>query len=428
MIRNHFAAVVGELRDNRCAWIPEAQAWYFHDAGRQLWRPDSGLAERAATEYALKTFPDKLPGRFAREALAYAKTDDTIQRPLADFDAASGLIGTTLGPIKLDSDEPLDPAVPWPVTKTLGGCPNPGWAGSAWAEFLMSAVPDADSRRWLQLWAGSCLKGVSNDRCLLFIYGPGGTGKSLFVEVLMHAFGDYACILPAEILMGRPGADAPYWKATLRGKRLAVINETAEGDYWNSPAAKSLSGGDTIHARNPYGLPFAFQPQFKIVVVSNEPPNLGRVDSAIRDRLVVFPFAQRPTTPDTGLKARLLSEADFVLGWALEGFYALRDQFSDRLTAAAPQMIADATSAYLADVDLVGEWLEEQTETDWQAEYPPHMIYASYVRFVEQMGRRPKSWNNLRNDLVEREAIRCRKSNGKRLVVGLRIPGEWTDA
>lgn len=420
----HFAAVIGELRESKVVWVPEAQSWYAHDVLRGVWAPDLGLAERTVTDYALKEFPDKLPGRFAREALAYAKTDDSLVRRITEFDAVPGLLGTTNGPMQLKPDIATDPTVPWMVTKTLGGCPNLGWQSSRWASFLEQSLPDEGSRQWLQLWAGSCLKGISNDRCLLFVYGPAGTGKSKFIEAFMHALGEYACVLPADVLMGKQSSDAAYWKASLQGKRLAVINETDDGDYWNSAAAKSLSGGDTIHARNPYGRPFQFAPQFKIAVVSNHPPNLGRVDTAMRDRLVVIPFTRRPTMPDTALDEKLRSEADLILGWALEGFYALTEQYNDRLTAAAPAMVAEATNAYFADVDLVAEWLEEVTETDWTSELTPSAVYRSYVQYVESVGKRPKSWQNVKNDLEEREAIRMKKSNGRRLVVGLRVASE----
>jgi putative DNA primase/helicase len=426
MMRDHFQAVVADLRAAGLLWVEEAGAWWMFDRVKHLFHPDGGLATRAVSQYALKNFPDKLPGRFCREALDYAKTDDVLRRSIGDFDGHSGYLGTPLGPIRIDRDEPLDPGIAYPITMTLAAAPGSS-SGSRWEEFLSEAVPDDDARRWLQLWAGSCLTGTANTRCLLFIYGPGGTGKSIFVETLLHAFADYGCVIPPEVLLGTRGSDAPYWKATLKGKRLAVINETGEGDYWNAPAAKSLSGGDSIHARNPYGRPFAFVPTHKIVVVSNDPPQLAKVDGAMRDRMVVVRFTTRPRSADPGLKARLASEADAVLGWALEGFYALRDQFGGRLVETVPQSIRATTEDYLAEIDTVGEWIAENTEQDWSAQHSPTVVYADYRRFVEERGKRPKSWANLRHDLDERGAIRLTRTNGKRWVVGLRVAQEWSN-
>lgn len=424
-IRNHFAAIVGSLRDARVVWVDALQHWMVFDPIEFRYKHDRGLAERVVTDYVMREFPDKLPGRFAREAMAYAKTDDTVARSFEDFDASSGLIGTPLGAIRIDTDELLDPSIAYPITMTVTQAPDIGYIDSRWEQFVGESMPDHAARQWLQMWAGSCLTGVSNQRCLVFVYGPGGTGKSIFVETLLHAFGDYGCIIPAEVLLGVRGSDGAYWKAVLKGKRMAVVNETGEGDYWNAPAAKSLTGGDTIHARNPYGRPFAFTPTHKLIVVSNDPPQLGKVDSAMRDRMAVLRFETRPTIRDTGLKATLRAEAGKVLGWALEGLYRLQDEFKGDLMAAMPVSIRAFTDEYLTDVDTVGEWLAESTETDWDCQMGHRPIYASYKAYVEGVGRKPKSWTNLRNDLIEREALRDVRTAKSRVYIGLRVQEVW---
>lgn len=430
-MRERFARVVGALRDNRLCWVDEAQQWWWYDGREYRWKPDGGLAERVAVEVGLDDAPDRLPGKFVREALSWARSDDTLRASIMDFDSVDRHLGTPAGVIDLDKHDGLDPGMPWKVTMAVGGVPDP-YGPSEWEAFLEEAVPCEEVRQWLQLWAGSILHGQTSQHCLLFVHGPGGTGKSLFAETLLAAMHDYGCVMPAELLIGRGGSDAGYWKASLKGKRLAVINETGEGDYWNAPQAKALTGGDTVHARHPYGRPFAFLPTHKVLVVSNDPPQLSKVDEAFRRRLAVVRFDTKPHRIDRGLKDRLRRAAPKVLGWMQTGLVALQERFGGDLMAARPSLIREYTDAYLTDVDLVGEWLAEATEQDWHASEAPTAVYGSYREFVSARGRHPKSWSNLRHELEEREVAKFVRANGQRRVLGLRVSatsagyGQWT--
>ena len=424
-IREKFGKVVGGLRESRIAWVEEAAAWWMHDPLQFVWKPDGGMAERIATDIALADEPDRLPGRFVREALTWAKSDDTIRRSIAEFDALPNVLGTPLGPIDLTTHSGMDVTVPWPITMSTVAVPSYTGTGR-WDTFIAEAVPDEPTRLWLQLWAGSVLAGRADQACLLFCYGKGGTGKSKFAEALMYALGDYGCTIPSDIIVGRGGADGPYWKATLKGKRLGIVNETPEGEYWNAPQMKSLTGGDTIHARHPYGRPFCFNPSHSILVVANDPPHLSKVDSSITRRLAVVGFNAVPKRRELDLAAQLRADAANILGWCQAGLVALNDLYGGDLMATMPDAVRASTSEYLDEVDTVGEWLSENTEQDWNWTCSPTTIWGDYRRYCEDRGRKPKSWQNLRNDLVGREVIRYRRANGKREVVGLRVPEAWS--
>lgn len=420
-VLERFAEVVGALREDGLVWVEEEECWWWYDPAAYLWKPDGGLAERTATALALKAAPDRLPGKFVREALAWAKTDESLRRSILDFDADPRVVNTPLGPIDLRTHysargEPR-------CTKTLAAAPETV-PESPWTSFLAEAVPDEAARQWLQLWAGTLLLGDASSHCLLFVYGPGGTGKSLFAETLLHALGTYASVIPADVLVGSRGSDGAYWKATLKGLRLAVVNETGEGDYWNAPQAKSLSGGDLVHARNPYGRPFAFQPSHKLLVVSNDPPQLSKVDDAFRRRMAVVRFDRKPKCPEPRLKDILRADAASVLGWMQAGLIGLEEHFSGHLMATMPDAIRASTDAYFEEVDVVGEWLDEATETDWNHVSSAKFVYADYRRFCEERGRKAKSWPNLRHDLVEREAIRVRRTGKAREIIGLRVASD----
>jgi len=60
-IRNHFAAIVGSLRDARVVWVDALQHWMVFDPMEFRYKHDKGLAERVVTDYVMREFPDKLP-------------------------------------------------------------------------------------------------------------------------------------------------------------------------------------------------------------------------------------------------------------------------------------------------------------------------------------------------------------------------------
>ena len=62
-----------------------------------------------------------------------------------------------------------------------------------WLSFLEDATQaDAGLVRFLQQIAGYCLTGDTREHALFFIYGPGGNGKSVFLNTLNGILADYA--------------------------------------------------------------------------------------------------------------------------------------------------------------------------------------------------------------------------------------------
>jgi putative DNA primase/helicase len=424
-----FAQVVGALRDGKLRWIEERgrDGWVRFDEARLRWVPDGGVARRTATEIALRNEPYRSPRTFVTDSLQWAMDDDSIRASIHDFDSIDRELGTPSGVIDLGTCSGKSTAVPWLLMKQTRATPDCNARGP-WHQALAEWLPDEGTRQWLQLWAGSVLHGSTAQHCLLFIHGPGGSGKSTFSEVFQHALGDYAKVLSSALLIGRTGSDNQYLRASLKGVRLAVFNETGEGEYWNAPEAKSLTGGDTVHAREPYGKPFAFPATHKVLCVSNDPPNLSKVDEAIRRRFAIIEFNARHDKVDRGLRERLEAAAPEVLGWALEGLVALQEQFDGQLMDQRPEGILAATEDYFDDVDLLGEWIAERCsiEPGYRTSFQP--IYDSYRDYCDAVGRSPKSWQSLRKELVNRKVIQVVRTKSARWVENLRVnPDLMTD-
>ena len=70
---------------------------------------------------------------------------------------------------------------------------------------------------------------------------------------------------------------------------MVVSDEVPEGRKLNESLVKNLTGGDQIHARNPYEKPFSFDPPTPLDVWKPQTSYLG-MDHGIWRRIYLVPF------------------------------------------------------------------------------------------------------------------------------------------
>ena len=69
-----------------------------------------------------------------------------------------------------------------------------------------------------------------------------------------------------------------------------VSDEVPEGRKLNESLVKNLTGGDQIHARNPYEKPFSFAPTHTLWIYGNHKPVITGMDHGIWRRIYLVPF------------------------------------------------------------------------------------------------------------------------------------------
>jgi len=236
------------------------------------------------------------------------------------------------------------------VAAAMSGTPSP-----LWDSFLGEVVPDEEVRAFLQRFFGYCLTGSTVEHAMLFLWGTGRNGKSVFLNIISWVLGDYALTAPAETFTAGRGDRHETELARLQGARLVIAQEVQSGRSWNEARIKAITGGDLITARYMRQDYFSFTPQFKLVMAGNHKPALGTVDIAIRRRMLLIPFTT--TIPenevDPQLFEKLKAEGPQILRWMLEG--CIDWQISGLNPPAA---VIAATDEYLAAEDAVGLFLE----------------------------------------------------------------------
>lgn len=225
--------------------------------------------------------------------------------------------------------------------------------------------------RFVQRWAGYCLTGCMTEHAVLVLFGYGGNGKSLFVNVLSRVLGPYAGKAPERLLTQTRGERHPTELADLQGTRLLVASETERGHALNESRVKDLTGGEVVKARGMRQDFFQFKPQAKIILSSNYKPAIVGTDAGIWRRLRLVHLRQQfrdekeaerdgvPFDPalakDPHLEEKLVDELPGILTWAVRG---CRDWIANGL--GCPAVVAEATASYRAAEDLLGQFLQER--------------------------------------------------------------------
>jgi putative DNA primase/helicase len=354
--------------------------------------------------------------RFARSDPSHAVTSDV-------WDNDPWLLGTSKGTLDLRTGRMHQPRPDEGITK-LTGCPPESKAPELWLRFLTDATRgDQEMMTYLQRVAGYCLTGLTNEHALFFIYGPGGNGKSVFLNILVHILGDYAISAPMDTFTSSKFNSHPTELAMLKGARLVTASETEKGRAWAEARIKALTGGDPITARFMRENFFTYQPQFKLLFAGNHQPALSAVDPAMRRRFNMMPFVNKPTQPDHMLEEKLKAEAGRILSWSLQGCLDWQREGLGR-----PSSVVEATAEYFENQDLFGQWIQECCDTGPDRWDLPARLYNSWVIFCRRNGEFPGTSKDF-GDLLDKEYPR-KRSNGirKHMRISARAVTEVTDS
>jgi putative DNA primase/helicase len=267
-------------------------------------------------------------------------------------------------------------------TKIAAVCAaDPGTPHPLWDAFLTRVTGDnAELIGFLQRFLGYCMTGHVIEHVLLFLYGKGANGKSVFVGTVSGILKDYAAVAPMEMFLTSQYDRHPTEIARLHGVRLITASETQQGRAWDEAKIKNLTGGDKLTGRFMRGDFFDFTPTHKLLISGNHKPSLRNVDEAIRRRLLLVPFTvQIPEAErDAELAKKLEAEWSAILRWMINGCLAWR-----REGLKVPKVVREATDGYFADQDAIGEWLEAQTTTQHDVFTLTKHLFASWRQWCE---------------------------------------------
>jgi putative DNA primase/helicase len=385
-------------------WVKDRTTVVF-DLVRSVCRLQANLAE--GNDHLAMTLASRQKVA-AVEALA--RSDRRHARTADDFDADPWALNTPGGVVdlrtgKLRPHSRTDHHTKITAVAPGGDCPR-------WKKFLHEiTLGDEQAVAYLQRWAGYMLTGETREHAFIFVYGPGGNGKSVLANTLAGMLGDYAAAAPMETFMATPNDRHPTDMAGLRGARLVLAQETEAGRALAEAKIKALTGGDKISARFMRGDFFEFTPQFKLMMVGNHRPELKHPDEAMRRRLHLLPLTYRPPAPDRLLADQLRAEMPGILAWAIKGCLIWQ---RDRLGMA--EVVRQASAEYFAEQDVLAQWIAERTEPDPGSSAAAAAMFRDWSEWAQKRGQPPGS---LKGFIAEMERLAAKK----RTKAGVVFPG-----
>ncbi|MGX0977204.1 putative DNA primase/helicase [Roseovarius sp. MBR-51] len=404
--------------DDRLDHLTRTRA-YLRDRAEDL----TGWAERKAAALDEKE-GDKLrawakdQSRWLRNKITVASVESLARSNPASvarsdaFDENRLLLGTPGGTVDLRTGDLRQAARGDMITKLTACAPTaPGSRPEKWLTFLHEIFDgDADLVAFLQRAAGYALTGLTTEHKLLFLYGTGRNGKSVFLNTLTHIWGDYARRAAAETFLNSAVEKHSTGLAGLQGARLVAGSELPVGKTWDESVIKDLTGGDRMTARFMRGDFFDFDPQMTLMIAGNNQPSFRGVDEAIRARVALVPFLVTipPERRDKSLSDKLRAEGPQILRWAIEGALQWLDKGLN-----VPAKVAAASTEYMDDEDTLGQFLIDETATDPAGFVTTTDLHDRFKFWCDRQGLHPWTLHTLRKELKSRGFQDHRRPHGR---------------
>lgn len=282
-----------------------------------------------------------------------------------------------------------------------------------------AALPD-DAQSWAQVRLGQGLTGYPTpDDKLPVLRGAGSNGKTTVIDAVRHAVGqDYAVTMPERVLLARPG-DHPTELMTLRGARLALMEEFPELGHLNVKRLKDLHGTGQMSARFCGQDTVQWSPTHTAVVTTNYLPRVDESDHGTWRRLVLVDFPYRFVSSDEesrslmdrigdpNLRERLRhgtgGQPEAVLAWLIEG--AVKWYEAGRTMPPEPESVLKATQKWRATADLVMRYLAERVVFDPEYYIVSTEMYQDFVEWLGSNGHRPWSDQNFTARLAQHNEV-----------------------
>jgi putative DNA primase/helicase len=426
----HIAETVAEraLRDRFC-WT-SGLGWMVYRRGRWVPTTDATVAEQVRRD---------LIEQHAREARAGAKVDRlkrltgllsaTRIRAIASlargilevedaaFDQHPHLLNVGNGVVDLSTGELLDHDPDLLLTKATAVEYVPDAWSADWTAAL-DAVPE-EVASWLQVRVGQAATGhPTPDDLLCVLQGSGSNGKTTITGAIHRALGDHAVVVPERLLLANP-SDHPTELMTLRGARMAMIEETPEARHLSVKRLKDTVGTPTMTARLIRHDNVTWEATHSLFLTTNYLPRIDETDHGTWRRLAMVRFPYRFTNPQgtadgapdevpvflrprdgeqtrvgvPGLRERLREgrhgQHEAVLAWIVDG--ARRWYELDREMPPIPPPVRDDTAAWRAEADLICGYLSDRLILDPGAHVMSTELFTDFSTWITARGHKPWS-------------------------------------
>jgi len=232
-------------------------------------------------------------------------------------------------------------------------------APKRWLQYLNEAWPSQAERDEfipaLQRLMGALLVNDTSWQAIGLLIGPSGCGKGVALRVMTQLVG----LANTAAVSARSLAKSEFVLSSLRGKTLATLSDMRLGPDIKEDLIErllSISGEDMLGINRKHKSVLHEKLDTRIVIATNEIPNLPDAGGALCRRYKVIKFATPVAreSMDARLGDVLTEELPAIFNWALEGLRAAwRDGLRNGPLASAElsviHEVGSPLSAFVAD-------------------------------------------------------------------------------
>lgn len=185
----------------------------------------------------------------------------------------------------------------------------------------------------------------------IILNGPGGNGKSTFLNVIMHLLGE----TNVSALSLRQMTEDRFALAGLVGKTANLAGDIDSKYLGDASRFKQVTGGDLIEVERKFGQPFSFRPYAVPVFSANEFWKTGDTTHGYWRRWLPIPFPYSVQGKRPLVEADLFAETSGIFNRAMVGLRTLmaRGKFAE------PKSVVELREHFEAAADVIADWFDE---------------------------------------------------------------------
>ena len=424
-----------DAMDGKARYEPASRDWFVWD-GRRWARDDQGHVTRMAkrvvdgllADAKLVNDPETLKRRiaFAHRSqsaariagmIELAKTEPGVPIAFDAFDRRPDLLNVANGMIDLRGGKLLPHDRDAFATHVIEVDYDPAAACPVFERFIADVLAhDAELVEYVQRAVGYAATGETREQCFFVLHGEGANGKSTALNAVRSVLGSYAKHTPTDTLVAKAGG-ASNDLARLAGTRFVTASEANADQRLADALLKQVTGDEPIVARFLFKEFISFRPTFKLFLATNQLPQVNGNDPAIWRRIRTIPFTRvfAPEEQDRELADKLAAERAGILAWIIRGAV---NWYRDGLPT--PAAVRAANADYRAEMDTVGQFIEERCDVAADAAVSASTLYQSYRHHSNDNNRPPVSPTMFGRTLSTR-GFPSEKRGGAKYRVGLKL-------
>jgi len=237
-------------------------------------------------------------------------------------------------------------------------------------EFIRRVLPNEVVREYFMQHISMCLAGLGCQRFHI-LTGSGSNGKSMLMNLIETALGDYACKVPISLITqqrNKSSAASPEI-VRLKGRRFVTMQEPDEAVPINTGLMKEITSSEKILARDLFAgskQMIEFELQCKFHLACNQKPKVNTNDGGTWRRLIVInflsKFVQNPGPGqfklDITIEQKVKSES---WGRAFLAYLIHLYKGHCGTMSAPPDVVLEYTNEYREENDAITKFVNECT-------------------------------------------------------------------